>query len=155
MINKPIDDKLFDSVLSQAFLDAAEEESDEIQMDEIKYSAKYRREERKKYNKVMRASCLTQENRAVRTVLKRAASFILVIGVILSTIMLTAPSIRAEFLIWLQPFLKSTFLFHSETMLIHMRRQNTFSDIYPIICRRLKLTKRMIPHIMLSNRLTV
>lgn len=47
MINKPIDDKLFDSVLSQAFLDAAEEESDEIQMDEIKYSAKYRREERK------------------------------------------------------------------------------------------------------------
>lgn len=97
MINKPIDDKLFDSVLSQAFLDAAEEESDEIQMDEIKYSAKYRREERKKYNKVMRASCLTQEKRAVRTVLKRAASFILVIGVILSIIMLTAPGIRAEF----------------------------------------------------------
>lgn len=76
MINKPIDDKLFDSVLSQAFLDAAEEESDEIQMDEIKYSAKYRREERKKYNKVMRGSRITQENRVVRTVLKRAASFI-------------------------------------------------------------------------------
>ena len=98
MINKSVDDKLFDSVLSHAFLEAAEQDLEEIPDEEVEYSPKYQKEERKKYSKVMRASRSTLKKSVLGNGLKRVASFILVVGVILSIIILMTPTIRAEFL---------------------------------------------------------
>ena len=98
MINKSVDDKLFDSILSHAFLEAAEQDLEEIPDEEVEYSPKYQKEERKKYNKVMRASRSTLKKSVLGNGLKRVASFILVVGVILSIIILMTPTIRAEFL---------------------------------------------------------
>lgn len=97
MINKSVDDKLFDSILSQAFLEAAEQDLEEMPDEEVEYSPKYQKEERKKYNKVMRASHFAPKKRAIGIGVKRVASVVLVIGVILSVVMLMTPTIRADF----------------------------------------------------------
>ena len=97
MINKSVDDKLFDSILSQAFLEAAEQDLEEMPDEEVEYSPKYQKEERKKYNKVMRTSHFAPKKRAIGIGVKRVASVVLVIGVILSIVMLMTPTIRADF----------------------------------------------------------
>lgn len=97
MINKSVDDKLFDSILSQAFLEAAEQDLEEMPDEEVEYSPKYQKEERKKYNKMMRTSHFAPKKRAIGIGVKRVASVVLVIGVILSVVMLMTPTIRADF----------------------------------------------------------
>lgn len=100
MINKSVDESIFEAVLAQAFLEASEKDLEQMLAEdqpELVYSEKYRKTERKKYNKICRETYIKPQNRFFVTSLKRVASFILIVGFTCSIIMLSAPTIRAEF----------------------------------------------------------
>lgn len=97
MINKSVDESIFEAVLAQAFLEASEKDLEQIIKEEQKtheYPEKFQKIERKKYDKICRETYTTPY---WVTSLKRAASFILIIGFTCSIIMFSAPTIRAEF----------------------------------------------------------
>ncbi len=97
MINKSVDESIFEAVLAQAFLEASEKDMEHIFKEEQKtpeYPEKFQKTERKKYDKICRETYTTPY---WVTSLKRAASFILIIGFTCSIIMFSAPTIRAEF----------------------------------------------------------
>ena len=97
MINKSVDESIFEAVLAHAFLEASEKDLEQIIKEgqkTLEYSEKFQKIERKKYDKICRETYTTP---FWVTSLKRAASFILIIGFTCSIIMFSAPTIRAEF----------------------------------------------------------
>lgn len=97
MINKSVDESIFEAVLAQAFLEASEKDLEQIIKEgqkTLEYSEKFQKIERKKYDKICRETYTTP---FWVTSLKRAASFILIIGFTCSIIMFSAPTIRADF----------------------------------------------------------
>lgn len=98
MIKKSVDDAVFDAVLAKAFEDAAERDLAEMQTEDVpEYSEAYKKMERRYYNKVKRQSRAHGNRAGVVPVLKRVVSFVLIIGFVSCCVMLSAPTIRAEF----------------------------------------------------------
>ena len=98
MIKKSVDDAVFDAVLAKAFEDAAERDLAEMQTEDVpEYSEAYKKMERRYYNKVKRQSRVNRNRAGFAPVLKRVVSFVLIIGFVSCCVMLSAPTIRAEF----------------------------------------------------------
>ena len=98
MIKKSVDDAVFDAVLAKAFEDAAERDLAEMQTEDVaEYSEAYKKMERRYYNKVKRQSRVNRNRAGVAHALKRVVSFVLIIGFVSCCVMLSAPTIRAEF----------------------------------------------------------
>lgn len=98
MIKKSVDDAVFDAVLAKAFEDAAERDLAEMQTEDVpEYSEAYKKMERRYYNKVKRQSRANRNRAGFAPVLKRVVSFVLIIGFVSCCVMLSAPTIRAEF----------------------------------------------------------
>ncbi len=99
MIKKSVDDAVFDAVLAKAFEDAAERDLAEMQTEDVpEYSEAYKKMERRYYNKVKRQSRARGCRAGFAPVLKRVVSFVLIIGFVSCCVMLSAPTIRAEFM---------------------------------------------------------
>lgn len=102
MIKKSVDEAIFDTVLKQAFEDAALRDRAESDAEEETgagktYPEAYRKIERKKYNKVKRRSSTHHAGSGVIKYVKRAAAVVLIAGSIGFGAMMAAPNVRAEF----------------------------------------------------------
>ncbi len=102
MIKKSVDEAIFDTVLKQAFEDAALRDGAESEAEAEtgagrSYPEEYKKIERKKYNKVKHRSAPHHAGSGFIKYAKRAAAVVLIAGSIGCCAMLAAPNIRAEF----------------------------------------------------------
>ena len=100
MIKKSVDDAILDAILAKAFEEAAARDLAELETNTDAcpaYPEEFRKIERRRYNKVKRSSATHKMRTGLTHTMKRVVSFVLIIGFVSFCVMLSAPTIRAEF----------------------------------------------------------